>query len=158
MVDELICMIFSGEGGAGEAWSALEENHEGRLFRLVNIVLISRDWAGEVALRPQGKVPVVPGDQDCQLTLFVAEALFDKSAEGYIYQLSEAGLDKTFLQNVAQAVETDTSALLIYIAGDSLIDTRTYLASLSTLQGTVHHTTFPSAVKDSIWEQGACTE
>ena len=158
MYDELIFMIFSGEGGAGEAWSALEKIHEGQLFRLVDIVLVSRDRAGEVALRPQWKVSVVPGDQDCQIPLFVAEALFGKSAKVDIQQLNEGGLDKTTLQNVSQAVEVDSSALLIYIPGDSLIDSRTYLAPLSRLQGTLHHTTFPSTVKDAIWEQGSCSE
>lgn len=156
MIDELICMIFSGEGGAVEARSSLGKKHEGQLFRLVDIVLISRDRAGEVAYRPQRKVPVVPGDQDCQMPLFVAEALFGKSPEVGIHQLREAGIDNTFLQNVFQALETDTSALLIYIPGDSLIDTRSYLASLSTLQGTLHHTTFPSAVKEAILERGWC--
>ena len=156
MYDELIFMIFSGEGGAGEAWSALEKMHEGQLFRLVDMVLISKDRSGELALRPQWKVSDVPGDQDCQIALFVAEALFAESAKVDIQQLSEGGLDKTTLQNVSQAVEADTSALLIYIPGDSLIDSRTYLASLSTLQGTLHHTTFPSAVKETILERGWC--
>ena len=158
MYDELIFMIFSGEGGAGEAWSALEKIHEGQLFRLVDIVLISRDKAGKVALRPQWNVSVVPGDKDCQIPLLMAEALFTDSAEENIHQLSEGGLDKTTLQNVSQAVEADTSALLIYIPGDSLIDSRTYLAPLSRLQGTLHHATFPSTVKDAIWEQGGCSE
>ena len=154
MYDELIFMIFSGEGGAGEAWSALEKIHEGQLFKLVDIVLINRDRTGKVAFQLQRKIIDVPDDQDRRITLMMAEAIFDNSTQVALHQISEAGVDRMFLQDVTQALKPDTSAFLIYVPGDRLIDTRTYLASLSKLRGTPYQTTFPSTAKESILEQG----
>jgi hypothetical protein len=71
-----------------------------------------------------------------------------------ILQLSEAGLDKMFLQDVVQALKPDTSAFLIFVPEESLIDTRRYLTFLPILEGTPHHTIFPSAVTTKILEEG----
>ena len=154
MYDELIFVSFSEESGASETWIAIEEIHEGRLFRLVDILLIIRDKTGSVTFQPQWKEFSASGDQDHRIPLFMAESLFGASAQLGIQQLSEAGLDKTFLQDVAQALKSGTSALLVYVPGDSLIDARTYLGYLSKLQGKPYHTTFPSAVKETILQQG----
>jgi len=158
MYDELIFVSFAEESGASEAWIALGEIHEGRLFELVDILLLTRDEAGSVTLQPQWKAFSVPADQVHHIPLLIAKSLFGASAQLDIQQLSEAGLDKIFLQDVAQALKPATSALLVYIPGDSLIDAHTYLGYLSKLRGKPHHTTFLSAVKEVILEQGWCTE
>lgn len=158
MYDELIFVSFAEESGAGEAWIALDEIHEERLFRLVDTVLISRGSTGKVAFELKWKLSTMPGEKDHQIPLIIVKALFGNSADADIQQLSEAGLDKIFLQDVAQALKPATSALLVYIPGDSLIDAHTYLGYLSKLRGKPHHTTFLSADKEVILEQGWCTE
>ena len=64
--------------------------------------------------------------------------------------LVEAGLDEYFLEDVANALLPNSSALLIFFPQDSLVNTRQLLDSLSKFKGALIHTTFPSQIIDSV--------
>ena len=64
--------------------------------------------------------------------------------------LVEAGLDEYFLEDVANALLPNSSALLKFFPQDSLVDTRQLLGDLSKFKGALIHTTFPSQIIDSV--------
>jgi len=66
--------------------------------------------------------------------------------------LIEAGLDEHFLEDVANTLLPNSSALLIFFPQDSLVDTRRLLDDISKFKGALIHTTFPSQIIDSVLE------
>jgi hypothetical protein len=54
------------------------------------------------------------------------------------------------LQEVVQALKPGSSAYLIYVPRESLIDTRRYLEILGRQQGDLYHTTFPAQVEEAL--------
>jgi len=89
---------------------------------------------------------------DTFLTLFT-NVLFTDSQGSRKLGLVIAELDEMFLEEITDAWEANSSALLIFIQRESLADTRKLLDHLSKFSGTLIHTTIPSRIIESILEQ-----
>ncbi len=153
MYSELIVLVFAGKEDLDKVWRTLERSHGGELFRLIDIVLIRRDNQGKTAFQIRWKESDHLDNHHSRLAGAFAEAIFGiSSAEGR-RQLGEAGLDLFFLQEVIQALKPGSSAYLIYVPRESLIDTRRYLEILGWLQGDLYHTTFRPQVEEALLKQ-----
>jgi len=155
VVSELIVMIITGSEDSDKTWRTLERSHGGQLFKLVDIVLIRRDNQGMTSFKMNWKKDDHYLDSSNRMAGAFAEAIFGISRTEGRRQLSEAGMDRLFLEEVVQALEPDSSAFLIYIPKESLIDTRTYLDVLEGITGDVYHTTFKPQVEEVLLNREA---
>jgi uncharacterized membrane protein len=150
---ELIVMVLTGKEDLDSAWQNLERSQGGKLFRLIDVILVQRDRLGKSTFHMRRKESDRLNNSHNRLAGDFAEAIFGISrAEGRRH-LAEAGLDPLFLQDVVQALKPDSSAYLIYVPRESLIDTRRYLEILEGLQGDLYHTTFRPQVEEALLKQ-----
>jgi uncharacterized membrane protein len=140
-------MTFAREEDAFKALSGLETMRDSQLFGLENVVLVSRDSNGGAVVHQRWKPPDQPSSQFPRL---LADAVLSRSSEERVKWLADAGLDEFFLKEVSEAMNPDSSALLIYIPQDSLTDTHRLLKTLALLEGEVYHTTFPEEVEEAV--------
>jgi hypothetical protein len=149
---ELIVMILTGEEDSDRVWRTLERGRDGKLLKLIDIVLIRRDNHGKLAFQMRWRESEYLDDDHSRLAGAFAEAIFGISGEQDLRRLVEAGLDPLFLQDVVQAFTVEGSAYLIHVPRESLIDTREYLEILGSLEGGLYHTTFRHQVEEVLWK------
>jgi uncharacterized membrane protein len=149
---ELIVLILTGEGDSDIVWRTLERDRDGKLLKLIDIVLVRRDNHGKLAFQMSWRESEYLGDDHCRLAGAFAEAIFGVSGEHDRRVLIESGLDPLFLQDVVQAFTAEGAAYLIHVPRESLIDTRAYLEILGTLDGGLYHTTFRPQVEEVLWK------
>jgi len=155
---ELILMIFDQDEVAPNAWLVLDTMRKTRAFGLENAVLVERDTAGKAFIHQFKRYPTwKPALNDSFLTLFT-NAIFSGTADERERDPLIAELDEVFLQEVADAWQPSTSALLIFVPRQSLVDTRLLLNYLADHSGTLIHTTFPEQIIESILEQSKSSE
>jgi uncharacterized membrane protein len=150
---ELIVVVIPRKESLDKAWRTLERSHGGQLFELIDIVLIRRDNQGKAAFQMRWQESDHSYNNHSRLAGAFAEAIFGNSSAEGRRQLAEAGLDPLFLQDVVQALKPDSSAYLIYVPRESLIDTRRYLEVLGRLRGDLYHTTFRPQVEEALLKQ-----
>ena len=153
MYSELIVVISTGQEDPDKVLRTLESRHGGELLTMSDIVLIRRDEQGKVAFQMRWKEADHLYDNHSRLAGAFAEAIFGISSADGRRQLAEAGIDPLFLQDVVQALKPDSSAYLIHVPRDSLIDSRRYLKILERLQGDPYHTTFRPQVEEALLKQ-----
>ena len=153
MKSDLIIVIFAHEDAASQARQALEIMRGKQLFGLEDATLVTKDRAGRTALHQRWDLPAYPRGRQRRLPVLFADAIFGPTSEEGTQRLADAGLDETFLKEVATALEPDGSALLIYIPADSIVDTRRLLDALALFQGELHHTSIPSVVEQAMLAQ-----
>ena len=152
MNSELFVLIFNQVEDTRNARQALQMMRESKAFGLDNTAMVERDGAGKVYIHQYSRYPVwEPVSDDTFLILFT-EAIFGDIQEDSARPLIEAGLDKHILENVANTLLPNSSALLMFFPQDSLVDTRRLLDALSKFKGTMIHTIFPSQIIDSVLE------
>ena len=150
---DLLVMIFDQNGVTPGAWHALNSMRKNRSFGLENAVLVERDAAGKASIHHYKSYPTSrPILDDTFLTLFT-NVLFTDSQGSRKLGLVIAELDEMVLEEITDAWEANSSALLIFIQRESLADTRKLLDHLSKFSGTLIHTTIPSRIIESILEQ-----
>lgn len=150
MYSELFLIIDSGSKNMDEAWQALSGNLSGQLFRLTDMVLISRDKNGKVSFEMRNQESDRLINHDKRLAGDFAEAIFGQSQQDGHRRLTEAGIDPIFLQDITRAFLPNRSAYLFYIPAESRIDTKRFSMSLEPLQGDLYCTTFNSQVEEAL--------
>ena len=153
MYNDLIMMTFSRQEEAYLAWSGLDMMRDWQMMGVDKAAAIKRDISGRTTFHQSWEIGVYPNPKETQILRNLADAIFnDVNPQGQA-TLIDAGLDPGFLKNVVSALGPDSSALLFYVPRESLIDTERLLDSLTKMRGTVHHTTFTTAVSDAILNQ-----
>lgn len=150
MYNELIVMTFDRAEDALKVRHALEMMRDSHTFGLMDAVIITRDTSGQAAVHQQRVFPTEMSSPSNRFAGLFADVLFGQLPEEMAQQLADAGLDKIFLQDIVAALGSDSSAILIYIPQDKLIDAQRLMNSLSLLRGTVHHTTISSSIEEVI--------
>ena len=150
MLSELFVLIFNQDEDTRNAWQALQMIRESKAFGLDNAAMVERDDAGKVYIHQYSRYPVWEPVSDDDFLIFITEAIFGDTQEASVRLLVEAGLDKYFLEEVANTLLLNSSALLIFFPQDSLVDTRQLLDAISKFKGALIHTTFPPQVIDSV--------
>jgi uncharacterized membrane protein len=79
--------------------------------------------------------------------------MFGISREEGQRRLIDAGVDPFFLKEVVEAFQPGSSAYLIYVPRESLIDTQRYLDILEVLPGNLYHTTFRPQTEEALLKQ-----
>ena len=152
MHSELFVLIFNQDEDTRNSLQALQIMRKSRAFGLDNAALVERDGDGKVFIHQYSRYPVWEPVSDDTFLIIFTEAIFRDTQEDSMRPLVEAGLDEYFLEDVANTLLPNSSALLMFFAQDSLVDTRQLLDALSKFKGTLIHTTFPSQIKDSVIE------
>ncbi|MGB2911281.1 MAG: hypothetical protein WBF05_03555 [Anaerolineales bacterium] len=150
MHSELFVLIFNQDEETRNSLQALQMMRKSREFGLENAALVERDDAGKVYIHQYSRYPVWEPVSDDDFLIFITEAIFGDTQEASVRLLVEAGLDKYFLEEVANTLLLNSSALLIFFPQDSLVDTRQLLDAISKFKGALIHTTFPPQVIDSV--------
>ncbi len=150
MYSELIVMVFSGKEDVDSAWQLLKRSQGGKLFGLVDVILVHREKLDNIALHLHEKASDRLNNSGSRLTADFAEVIFGTSRAEGRRQLADAGMDPFFLQEVSQALKPGNSACLIHLSKESLIDARRLIEILEGLQGVVYHTTFQPQVEEAL--------
>ena len=150
MYSELIVVVITSKEDLSETWRLLEKSQGGQLFKLIDMVLVHRDATAKVSFQARRRDSVGLLTNGSRLAGAFAEAIFDISGAEGRRQLVEAGLDPHFLKDIDQALKLDSSAYLIYVPREGLIDTHRYLEILGQLKGDLHHTIFRSQVEEAL--------
>ena len=150
MHSELFVLIFNQDEETRNSLQALQMMRKSREFGLENAALVERDGAGKVLIHQYSRYPVWEPVSDDTLLILFTEAIFGDTQEDSVRPLIEAGLDEYFLEDVANALLPNSSALLIFFPQDSLIDTHQLPDALSKFKGALIHTTLPSQTLDSV--------
>ena len=152
MLSELFVLIFNQDEETRIAWQALQMMRKSREFGLENAAMVERDGAGKVYIHQYSRYPVWKPVSDDTFLILITEAIFGDTQEDSVRPLIEAGLDRHFLEDVANTLLRNSSALLIFFPRDSLVDMRQLLDALSKFKGALIHTTLPSQTIDTILE------
>ncbi len=150
---ELIVIIMTGTEASAENWRELERSYGGQLLRLSDVLLVYRNTNAELLIQAPRQEPVGLPKNDSQLAVAFAAVIFGDSEGESCRRLVEVGLDPHFLTDVNQALKRDSSAYLIYVPQESMIDTRRYLEMLGQLQGDIYHTIFRSQVEEALMKK-----
>ena len=152
MLNDLIVIAFDNQADAEKVWEALKVKRNRKFLGLLNSVIVTRDSAGKVIVHLQRQLPIDQADPGSQIPGLLANLLFGTPPEEGPQKLVDAGLDERFVNMVASALEPDSSMLINYIRQDSLVDTQQVLEALNQFNGTLHHTTVPAEVEETILE------
>ena len=152
MHSELFVLIFNQDEDTWNSRQALQMMRKSRAFKLENATLVEPDGTGKAYIHQYSRYPVWEPVWDDTLLILFTEAIFGDTQKDSMRPLVEAGLNEYFLEDVANTLLPNSSALLIFFPQDSLVDTRQLLDSLSKFKGALIHTTFPSQIIDSVLE------
>lgn len=158
MQSDFIVMAFADETAALKARQALKRVRSSRFLGLQNLIVVTRDAAGRVVVDPQCELPARRPSPSVQVCRTLVEALFgsglgDGPRPGPgagVQKLVCAGLDETFVREVASALRPSSSLILTCVWQESLVDPRQVLDVLGQLEGTPYHTTVPVEVEKAI--------
>jgi uncharacterized membrane protein len=153
MYSELIIVVSTGQEDADIVWRTLESRQGGELLTMSDVVLIDRDSQGKTTFQMRWRASDHLDNHHGRLAGVFAESIFGFSRVEGLRRLAEAGVDTLFLQEVVEALQPGCSAYLIYVPGESLIDTRRYLEILEALPGNLYHTTFRSQTEEALLKQ-----
>ena len=152
MTAELIVMIFNQKGDTRDVWSVLEKLHNARKIRLKNAVLVERDASGKAFIQQHRNFPTWDRAFDDSFILLFTNALFTEDAEIHKRELIASVFDECFVEELEKAWLPHSSALLIFIPSNSLVNSQRLLDYLTEYSGTLMYTTLPERVIDSILE------
>lgn len=142
MYSDLIVMTFDQPQKAKTVRDALQAMRKDELLGVEWAVTITRDQYGEVAQDQAGP----NGEQDpgadavCSFAILFFFQPLDQALEVLV---SEAGLDETFVRELARSMEQHQSALLFLVRPDSVSDADELLRILNLFKGKIHQTTLP---------------
>ena len=153
MNNDLIVMTFASEEDALKTREALKLMRGSQFWGLVNTVILSMDSSGKVLIHHQRELPAHQRRPGSQLPDVLADEIFGASPQEGLRRLVEAGLSETFLKEITSELNPNSSALLIYIRPESLVNPQQVLDVLRQFRGTVHHTTVPAEVETALLDQ-----
>jgi uncharacterized membrane protein len=130
---DLIVMTFGDGEMAQTVYSSLQAMRKSTVLGLGDCVIIIKDGAGQVRLNP--------GSAASEGLAGLLAALLFRSPERVAPAVNGVKLDAGFVGAVISALHTNGSALLIFLASDSLSDTVELLDALALFRGTIHQTT-----------------
>ena len=155
MNNTLIVKTFDREKEASHVLDTINARQEFKNFGLKNAVVVTKDQAGLIALYQRWQLPATPVDPDSRLSKLFAEAIFCSFPKIKLERLVAAGLDERFLNELVASLQPDGSVLLFFIPRDNLIDERRLMDALASYKGTLHKTTFPDEVLETIYESAS---
>ncbi len=152
MNNSLIVKTFNQEKEASHVLDTISASQEFNNFGLKNAVVITKDKAGLIALYQRWQLPATPVDPDSRLSKLFAEAIFCGFPKIKLERLVTAGLDERFLNELVASLQPDGSVLLFFIPRNNLIDEGWLMDALASFKGTLHKTSFPDEVLETIYE------
>lgn len=149
--NDLIILTFEEREDAMWALRALAMMRGQHAFGLDYALHITRDRSGKMVLHQSTELPAYPHVPHRRVPSLLCNAIFSSSDDGHFRQLAQIGLDEFFLQRVTGALVPNSSALLIYVpSDDNLIDLQALLSAISLLSATLHRTSIPERIEQSL--------
>ena len=148
---DLIIIVFEHRQDAPLARIALEMMREQHLLGLEHATEITCDGNGRTLLHQRLELPAYPHPPHSRLPSLLSAAIFGHATAERRQRLADAGIDEFFLRRVTQALVPDSSALLFFVPHDSLqIDRRALLGAIALLKGTMHRTSVPPGIEQTL--------
>jgi uncharacterized membrane protein len=153
MYSELIIVVNTGKEDSDKVLRTLESRQGGELLVMSDVVLVQRDNQGKSAFQMRWQKADYSSERGRRLAGAFAEAIFGISREKGHRRLIDAGVDPLFLKEVTEAYRPGSTAYLIYVPYESLIDTQRYLKILEAIPGDLYHTTFRPQSEEALMKQ-----
>lgn len=149
--NDLIILTFEERENAMWALRALEMMRGQHAFGLDCALHITRDRSGKTILHQSTVLTAYPHAPHHRVPNLLCNAIFSSRDDDHFRQLAQLGLDEFFLQRVTQALVPNSSAILIYVpSDDNLIDLQALLSAISLLSATLHRTSIPERIEQSL--------
>jgi uncharacterized membrane protein len=150
MYNDLIIMTFPNKRDALIALLGLDIMRDKELLGLGTITIVTIEESGRTIITQAWDLTQYPHNVEGRVPGGLARILCDGITAVEKQKLHEAGLDPFFMGSIQDALTPDSSAVLHYIPRESLTDTNRLLDTMSRLQGTLYHTTFPKTAEETI--------
>lgn len=148
-------MIFNQNDSNKDVWRALDKT---KVLGLENVMLVEHDGLGKASFPQSAQSPARDQVLADSFLLFFSNAMFMRDAESHQRELMIAEFGDCFIEEIEKTWLPYSSALLIFIPGNSLVNTRRLIDNLSENSGTLVHTTFPERTIMSILELSTIDE
>ena len=152
---ELIIMVFNQNESSKDVWQAMDQTN---VLGLKNVILVERDAVGKAYIQQSKRSPARDQVLDDTFLLLFTNAMFISDARCDKRELMIAEFGECFIEELEKAWHPHSSALLVFIPSNSLVNTRRLIDSLSENNGTLVHTTLPERTIKSILEFGDIAE
>ena len=152
MTIELLVMISDQNEVTNDVWRAMDTLRKTRSFRLENAALIERDTNGKAHIQQYKRYPAWGPTIDDDFLMLFTHGIFNGDEETHKREVVVAEFGECLVEELEKAWLPHSSALLIFIARDSLVNTQEVLDHLSKYSGTLVHTSFPERSIKSMLE------
>lgn len=140
MPNELLIYTFEHSTEAHRVYNALWAMRRSALLALEQALIVTKDKAGKVRLYQEQELPAVAGATERDLLRNLAGLVFGVPSEGVVRTLAQTGVDERFLEQVAQAMGNDSSALLFLVRPGDIGDVDELRKALALFPGKMHRT------------------
>lgn len=153
-MSQLVVMTFANPDDAERAREALRGVQSSGNLRIDDSAVIVKDAAGELKVQNEMdrgmKVGLIGGGILGGILGFMMPlvgAALGAAGGAMVAKFAETGIDQGFVTQVSASLQAGSSALFVLI-GQGEPDVA--IAALEPFQGTLHHTTLPSDIEDSL--------
>jgi uncharacterized membrane protein len=151
----LVVMTFEQEEEAQSVYDALQRMRGSSRLGLENAAAVTKDSQGQVAVTQRRELRLAAVAPGSDLTSSAIALLFGDPPDDILQALVREGFDERFREQVAQAMASNCSALMILLPRGSQVDRGRLLGILTLFEGQVFETTLPRAVEPILakgWE------
>jgi uncharacterized membrane protein len=153
-MSQLVVMTFANPDDAERAREALRGVASGGNLRIDDSAVIVKDAAGELKVKNEldrgMKTGLIGGGILGALLGFMMPVVglaIGAAGGALVARFAETGIDQGFVKDLSASLQADSSALFVLI-GQGSPDVA--IAALEPFEGTVHHTTLPTDIEESL--------
>ena len=152
MNSELIVMTFRYQHKADTVLAAIRVMRKSPILCLANVVVATRDRAGEITVRPGQELAEVQKERDTQLLLALTELILRAPGPEAVRALTDRGMDGRFVSEILRNMEDESSALFVLARENSVHDAGETRNTLALFRGRLHQSSVPSEVETYLLE------
>jgi uncharacterized membrane protein len=138
MNSELIVMTFRYQHKAETVLAAIRVMRKSPVLCLANVVVATKDRAGEITVRPDHEPAASKEERDTHLLLALAELILHAPDQDAIAALIDRGLDGRFMSEIARNMDGESSALFVLARENGIHDAGETRSALALFRGRIH--------------------
>ena len=148
MHSHLIVMTFEGKGEASGVYDALQQMRGSPLLGLENAAIVTKDSHGRFSITRKRELPCAGKESRHDLAGSAITLLFGDPPDEMLDALAKEGVDDKFREQVLQAMDDGSSALIFLVMRDSDVDRSRLREILTLFKGAVFETTLPRSAEE----------
>jgi uncharacterized membrane protein len=153
MTSELIVMTFRYQHKADTVLAAIRVMRKSPILCLANVVVATRDPAGEITLRADQEPAAAQEDRDIRVLLALADLILCPPTRDAVDALTDRGMDDRFVSEIDKSMEGESSALFVLAREDGAHDVGETRRALALFRGRLHQTSLPPEVEAYLSER-----